>query len=239
LRARKLRTFRFCIASAVLAILQRAIPSSAGTLTFADGVFSPSNWSLAEYQVQNGGTASASQILTGGNPNEYRQVNIGVNAGSNTAVAAFSLDNQAQYTPSVQGAITSLTYAEDHNALATAGQEYGPAVIQDGILFYGYGGAGVTSNAWQPAAYTSFNSSNITSFLDSTPNPNFTSTGDPIEFGFVSIDNTFATSYSTTDDYDNWSITLTTSAVPEPASVTMVMLTGILLASRRVRSTPA
>jgi hypothetical protein len=237
LPARKLKTLRYCIASVVLAVLDRASISSASTITFSDSVFAPSNWTLTEQQIQNGGTASASQLLTGGKPNECRQVSIGVNAGSNTAVYAFSLDSQAYYTPSVQGAITALTYAEDHNSVMTGGQEYGPALLQDGILYYGYGGAGTTGGTgpmWQAATNTAFTSSNIGTYLGANNNPNFTSTGDPIEFGFVSIDNTLATNYNTTEYYDNWSISLTTTgSVPEPASAAAVMLVGALLSRRR------
>jgi hypothetical protein len=217
-----------------ISVLVKALGSSlacAGTVSFSDGTFSPADWSLTTQTAQNGGAASAGQLTSGGNPGDCRQIAINVYPGNATAVFGFSLKNQAQYTPSTQGAITLFSYGEDRNT-SGAGQEFGPALLQDGTYYYAYAGSGATTG-WQSFPVTVFSSASFGTSVSDPVHPNFTATGDPITFGFVSINNTNQLAFSTTGDYDNWSVTLTTASVPEPASAMAFLLIGSLLCWRR------
>jgi hypothetical protein len=209
--------------------------TSAAITTFTDGTFSNTNWSTTSLLTPTsaaGSVTSAGQIATGGDPGSYWQVDIQVNGGSNNHVYAFSLDNAAQWTPSTQGAITLFTYGEARSTTG-AGQEFGPAILQDGTYYYSFAGSGATSG-WQAFPTTTFTSTNFVSPTTSI-HPNFTATGDPITFGFVSINNTTDTAFNTSADYDNWSVALTTTAVPEPTSMMLVLGGGALLLGRHRR----
>ncbi len=232
---------RFKFLSAV--VFGAAISTAAGgaTITFNDTTFAPSDWSLNVQTVANtqfgiAGSATAAQNTSSGNPADSRQVDISVNSGSFNQVYAFSLSSLAEYTPSTDGAINSVSYSEDVNAFAPAGQQLGPALLQGGILYYDPIRYGPTAG-WTTATAASLTASSFQANLPSTI-PNFTSTGDPIEFGFVSINNTgnngFA--FNSTALYDNWSIQLaTTAAAPEPTGAAGLLAMVSLLQRRRLR----
>jgi hypothetical protein len=214
------------------AMLGLGARARATTISFSDATFADPNWGLTTRYAQNGGSASAQQITSGGNPGAYRLVNINVAAGNSTAVFAFSLDNNAVYTPRTQGAITLFTYGEDRNT-AGAGQEFGPAALQDGTYYYAYAGSGPTTG-WQSTS-ASFASTDFQTPASSTAQPNFSLTGDPITFGFVSINNTNNSAFNSTAGYDNWSVTLTTPGLlPEPTQLTTLAIATIALC-RRIR----
>jgi hypothetical protein len=230
------------IGGANLLWLLQPIAASAATVTFQDGTFAPNVWSFSSQQIVNRtlsspvslpGSASGGQG-TNGNPGNDQVVNLGVGNGSDYEVYGFSTSSAAVYNPSKQGAIVSLAYQEDCYCTSAAGQEFGPALEQDGIYYYDAVTHG-PFGGWETINSSSQTSANFGTNSSSTEKPNFTDSGDPITFGFASINNTNAFSFSTTADYDNWSVTLTTGAVPEPASVSMaaVAATALLLRRRR------
>jgi hypothetical protein len=138
------------------------------------------------------------------------------------------------------GAIISLPYSEDRN---TTGQEFGPAIEQNGNLYYAYAGSGGTSG-WQsttmtftPAAATNNLLTAFGTDMSSSVHPDFSANGAPMTFGFAAIDNSTASSFTAVSGYDNWSIGVTTNnSVPEPAGIGMLLLTGFAL-MRRPRRT--
>ncbi len=134
------------------------------------------------------------------------------------------------------GAIISLTYSEDRN---TTGQEFGPAIEQNGNLYYAYAGSGGTSG-WQSTTMTftpgAATNNLLTAFgtdMSSSAHPDFSATGAPMTFGFAAIDNSTASSFTAVSGYDNWSIGVTTNnVVPEPGNIGPLVLTGWALIRR-------
>lgn len=227
-------------AGAGLLVLLLALPAGASIISFSDGTFTPSNWSLTTQTKGPGGDASTVQESSGGNPGNYRQVTVDVIGGSDSEVFAFNLKSGATVSPASTGAIISLTYSEDRN---TTGQEFGPAIEQGSNLYYAYAGSGGTSG-WKSTTmtFTSGAQTNnlLTSFgtdTNSSAHPDFSATGAPMTFGFAAIDNSTASSFTAVSGYDNWSISVTTNdSVPEPAGIGMLVLTSLALMRRPRRN---
>jgi hypothetical protein len=221
--------FHFCVA--VLGLLLCPIAARASVITYSDGTFAPSSWTFTT-DIIIGSSASATQQTSGGNPGYCRQVKINVAAGNFAQVYAFNMMAAATLTPATQGAISLLTYGEDRNA--PTDQEFGPAVYQGGIYYYANAGYYPT-NGWSTLPPTAFASTSFVTPTSSTSHPDFTSAGAPLEFGFVAINNNGedGSAFSTTTEYDNFQISLTTVAVPEPASVGGLLAMGYLFCRRR------
>ncbi len=223
-------------AGAGLLILLLARPASASIITFSDNTFNPSDWSLTTQTKGAGGDASAVQKASGGNLGAYRQVTVDVIGSSDSEVYAFNLKNTATVAPASLGAIISLTYSEDRD---TTGQEFGPAIQQGSNLYYAYAGSGGTSG-WQSTMMTftpgAATNNLLTAFgtdMSSSVHPDFSATALPMTFGFAAIDNSTASSFTAVSGYDNWAISVTTNnAVPEPAGIGMLILTGLTLMRR-------
>src|ERR1700741_616472 len=78
--------------------------ADAGFITFFDGTFDDADWERDVFEHINGGTVSASQVLSGGNPDEYFHVVNTVSCGGvDSAVYGLYLKPTASYTPSVHG----------------------------------------------------------------------------------------------------------------------------------------
>jgi hypothetical protein len=227
-------------AGAGLVILLLARPASASIITFSDNTFNPSDWSLTTQTKGAGGNVTAVQQSSGGNPGAYRQVTVNVIGSSDSEVYAFNLKNTATVTPASTGAIISLTYSEYRN---TTGQEFGPAIEQGSNLYYAYAGSGGTSG-WQSNTVTftpgAATNNLLTAFgtdMSSSVHPDFSANALPMTFGFAAIDNSTASSFTAVSGYDNWSIGVTTnSPVPEPGSVSMLVLTSWALMRRPRRA---
>jgi hypothetical protein len=227
-------------AGAGLVILLLARPAGASIITFSDNTFNPSDWSLTTQTKGAGGDASGVQESSGGNPGAYRQVTVDVLGSSDSEVYAFNLKNSATVTPASTGAIISLTYSEDRK---TTGQEFGPAIEQNGNLYYAYSGSGGTSG-WKSTTMTftpgAATNNLLTAFgtdMSSSVHPDFSATGAPMTFGFAAIDNSTASSFTAISGYDNWSIGVTTNnSAPEPAGIGILVLTSLAL-MRRPRRT--
>jgi hypothetical protein len=224
-----------------LLILLLARPAGASVMAFSDDTFTPSNWSLTTQTKGPGGDARVVQQSSGGDPGAYRQVTVDVVGSSDSEVYAFNLMSSATVTPASSGAIISLTYSE---ARDTTGQEFGPAIEQNGNLYYAYAGSGGTSG-WQSTTMTfapgAANNDLLTSFhtdADDSAHPDFSATGAPMTFGFAAIDNSNATSFTAVSGYDDWAISVTTNSnsVPEPGSLGVLGLTSLTLLRRPRRT---
>ncbi len=62
------------------------------------------------------------------------------------------------------------------------------------------------------------------------PHPDFSATGAPITFGYLTTNGTPSTSYTVTGGVDNWSVDV---HVPEPASLSVLALGALPLLRRR------
>ncbi len=224
------RTAIFCIAGALL-----SWQSLAAAVTVSDGTFADADWTIASFSSGSGGTSTAVQVGSGGNPGSYRNVtDMLTGGGVESVVAGVSIYGPFTYTPTASGAIGSIDYSED--AACTSGcfgqgQSTGPAVLQSGnyytlcgpVIITGTGASfinhaltGLTAADFGLVALTSTNT------CDPSVHPNFSAGGAPIQFGFFRANGTGpgGGGYTLAAGIDNWSVTiLAPSATGAPIAV--------------------
>ena len=184
-------------------------------VTFFDGTFNNSDWSETPYVNGNGGSSSAAQTASGGNPGGFYQVTPSVNGGPACGAGVY-LRNGFTYSPSTQGAIYNIDYSVDLIAISLDG-EAEPVVYQNGNLYFGpelYTAAGT----WQTLTETNLMANNFVKLVTGTPNgelgsdgtshPDFSTNGSPITFGFIVPDSTVTTPYTTVGGVDNFTLTV-------------------------------
>jgi hypothetical protein len=212
--------------------------------TFSDGTFNPGDWPAIINFAGGGGTVGASQQPSGGNPGSYYQLTITANPGP-SGTAAFFNNPAFTYTPSSQGAITSVTFSFDlsHQGGAGLAAFANLALEQNGHIYAGPEFDNVSA-AWQHVGTTlvatdfgQVTSANGQFSLDLASNPNFSNTGSNIVFGFTTIFNTPADFHSSATEItgiDNYNAVLhTTAAVPEPSTLGLLAFSGLALLRRR------
>jgi hypothetical protein len=227
----------------VAMILALAYPAFA-TVVYFDDTFSDANWELTPF-VNNAGSTSAAQVVTGGNADAYRRVTTSPGpspAGHPAQILGFHKNLLATYAPGSLGAIAALDYSEDAIMLNGFGdgQASGPALQQDGKVYLRYAVFAKDAN-WTPKSFLgltqdSFSLLNLTDtgIVDGTKHPDFSAAGSPITFGFFRFNATAATasgggSYSIIAGIDNWRIAI----LPEPSSLLLLGLGLLGLIGRR------
>jgi hypothetical protein len=207
-----------------------AVTARAADITFSDGTFTPGNWTVTIFGT---GTVDVSQQLSGGNPGAFRQITNNVDG----IMWGYHMNNSATYNPSTQGAILSIDYAEDSIVLAGGGNfGAGPALMQGGRVFarpFAF-----SNSTWTHRTLTGMDEDNFVHWHGEPGGalPNFSATGGPITFGFWNgnADGT----YSMTTAIDNWSMTLHTKSVPEPAVLAAAAFAAMALLRRRRSHVP-
>ncbi|MCY2925529.1 MAG: PEP-CTERM sorting domain-containing protein [Planctomycetota bacterium] len=239
------------IAGVGLVLAWAAAAGSVQAASFFDGVFNNSDWSLTVLTnaTGTGSTAQGFQVLTGGNPNEYRRVRhqlVVTGQPFNGAVHSLHLNNNAFYTPSTQGAISYIDYKEDSINFVPAtvvpgnGQGSGLLILQNGkyyrqqnpLLVMPYSGySNWTANSAPGLLSTDFAEVTLAGIVNVGSNPDFSAAGSIMQLGFYR-GNSGNTGYNTDCGIDNWSVNI----VPEPATMGLVAL-GALAALKRRRAT--
>lgn len=245
-----IRTNRI-LACALLALVSVAVAGSAqASVIFNDGTFNNSDWSLTVVTnaTGTGSTAQGLQVPTGGNPNEYRRVRhqlVVTGPPFNGAVHSLHLNNNAFYTPSTQGAISYIDYSEDSinfvpdTIVPGNGQGAGLLIRQSGkyyrqnnpLLIMPYSGYSTwTANPAPGLLAADFFEVTPLGTVLSTSHPDFSATGSIMQLGFYR-GNSGNGGYDTDCGIDNWHVNI----VPEPASVGLLALGGLLFLNRRRR----
>ncbi len=232
------------IVAAALATL--AFVSSANAVTsFFDGIFNNSDWTLTTITNASGAgsTAQGLQFLAGGNPNEYRRIRhqLIVGPAGNGAVHSIHLNNTAFYTPSSQGAITSINYSEDSiNFLPTQGgngQGTGLAILQNGkyyemrnptLVMPASGFTNWAPNAAPGTIASDYWEVTLAGVLNSSSNPDFSITGTVMQLGFWR-GNSANQNINTDCGIDNWHVDI----IPTPGSLALLGLGGLAAVRRR------
>lgn len=199
--------------SVVLALNTLAATSQAQTSSYNDGTFNSSDWTVTVETLNLGGTATATQVLTGGNPAEYFRIDNTLNSAvgqsfSNT-VYGFHAKVGATFSPTSNGPITSIEYAE--SSLRTAGgqQACGIALRQNGVIYYGPSFLNPASfGTWAPNSQTGLTAASFDALAPGVQNPNFGIGAPMIQLGFFRANSTSVggAGGTTTGGIDNWNV---------------------------------
>jgi hypothetical protein len=205
-----------------------ASASFAPAAVFTDGNFLDSEWTMTTFPTSATGQFTE-RIASGGNPGAYKRVaTINNNFTYNAHLRAFMT-----YDPAASGAITSLDWSIDFKNFNSfgLGQGYGIVLSQGGTLYRGSFFATGLAGGWQTTSQTGLTAANFTEGISGAANPNFTASGAPITFGFMTSNGNAAT---IDIGYDNYRVDI--ASVPEPATLATLSL-GILAVRRRKRAT--
>jgi hypothetical protein len=227
------------LASVIVAVVALAAPAAAQTVS--DSTFLDTDWSLTQFTTPGGGTSTATQSLSGGNPGAFRNVTDALNAAGgptvNGIVLSTSIYTPFTYNPGISGAISSLAYSEDAACISGCfgqGQSTGPAVQQGGSLYI-LNSSVITgaSSTWTNHALSGLTSADFalvnvaadgSSYFDNTQHPNFSGGGGAIQFGFFRANGTSlgGGGYTLAAGIDNWQITINAAPPPPPVVLTPV-----------------
>lgn len=221
----------------VAACALSALPGFASAaITFQDGTFAPGTWALELFQQGTGGTATATQQLSGGNPGEAFRVQttvLGASGGPSTIWAFHRLGTTqaTRYDPAVSGAISLLDYSIDFRMITGFGQGHGLsfALKQGQNVYVAAPGTTGTPSAWTTRTAEGLTGSDFVRINGAPGSPDFSALGAPIRFGFVTSNSTSGSGYSITVDYDNFSV----SVVPTPGTLGALGLATVALIRRR------
>jgi len=207
-----------CPSSILFVLLLSLAPvgALAVTATFSDGTFLNSDWTTTVEIKDGGGTATAAQVASGGNPGSFRQVNISLNSSvgsQNNGVWSSHRLNGATFTPSVSGPIVSISYSESSVKIGAYVQACGMAIRQGGVIYYGP--SFLDTNSWANTTQPSLTAASFDALPAGVQNPNFGASGGAIEFGFYRSNSTGVGyfGYSTQGGIDNWSVAVTYDGV--------------------------
>jgi hypothetical protein len=220
------------------------VSAQAGTIVFGDGDFDDTDWTIELFNFHTGGTASAGQVATGGNLDNFRRADHTTNAATdpadNAAIYAFHGYTLGVIDPSVDGAIASVDFFWDVRAVEGAGQFSGPALRQ-GDRFYV--SAGLLELIGSDPQWRTVERLNVveSSFglirdileIDPASDPDFSASGEPVTFGFFSAlaGGLGGPGVTSSAGYDNWRVEIET--VPEPGAATLMVLAALLGLTRR------
>jgi hypothetical protein len=200
----------------------------------SDGTFSNSNWTLDTLSY-TGPTpsASATQETSGGDPGDFRQLTMTYGGDGN--IYTGSVYNAYTYDPATQGAIETLDYTYDLELINGGDSNivgYGVLVEQDG-QFYVAGASSTpvypNTDEWASRNSGLLTATDFTDILNPSEHPNFSSSGDPIEFGYYADNGTEDAGQSTTvSGIDNWEVDIQSTPTPEPPSL-LTLASGVAL----------
>lgn len=227
--------------------LLATMPVTAATLTIADFTFADSDWtSQSLYDIGfTSVSLSNGQSFSDGNAAPFRSTSYSmVWSGVQTygSVYAWSFYQGANYTPSAQGAISSLDYTEDNKRIFA---DWTPAAVaanallrQNGSVYIGPFYVFGPGQFWQTKSYSGLTANDFIEVnlggdgqlaWNYSAHPDFSATGSTLEFGY-SRSNSYSFTSSLGHGIDNWAYTLTytpAAIVPLPASA-LLLLSGLL-----------
>jgi len=225
----------------LLIVLTGTASASSANVTLFDGTFDDANWTtdtLLDTTPPNDASAVSGQTSADGDPSPSRQTDHNWQASSSGVSVRFRhLGQHLTYDPGTQGSIDVLDVSFDMRLpsaiphVNTMG--YGPLMVQDGVTYV----AGVSSPIDSPTGWLHLDFSAATSDpnnwdpFGATGQPDFSATGSPITFGYVTTNGGSGTTrrLSATGRLDNYQVIIT----PEPASFALLGLGAAALIRRR------
>jgi len=188
--------------------------ATGNTTIFDDMGLDDSEWDNYVQTSGSGGTMGGGHFTIGGVGNSgYRRIILTVNSGGGQ-VALFAISHAANYTPSGDGRIFSITYSEDAIHFSGSGSQYSsPALRQDGKLYalVPNGGAFPTpESGWTTHNVTAATQDQFRTLDSASDHPDFSITGSRIEFGYMRLHSTPESDPggTVTGGIDNWHLVL-------------------------------
>lgn len=170
------------------------LPRAAADVIFMDGTFNLSNYSITTYSnLLSPDTVTLSQNTSGGNPGDFLAQNFSISSTvSGTRIISALINNGWTYNPATQGAISSINFSIYKLTTVTLTFENGTlAAFQDGKYYIFIVPGPVDVGGWETIAHNGITSSPSWAIADlvsagiSSGAPNFTASGDPLSFGFL------------------------------------------------------
>lgn len=196
----------------------------AGSITFTDGDFQDSDWSVVEVIDQtpnNSFTFSGTRIAVGGNPGGYRRAVNQLNTNTGSQIGSGYFQAGAVFDPGEDGSFLSFDVSLDgisEPTTAAGAMAYGLVLEQGGNYFRV--GLGQVLNG---AGWLNLSSTGLTSgdFIPETGGVLDLSDSDSaISLGVLAFNGIFGTPSVNSGGFDNWSVTVNT--VSEPGALLLL-----------------
>lgn len=206
---------------------------TAGSTTFKDITFNIIDWSEAVFSSSPESTHSVGQISHNGNPGSFRYMEHilppSTSAGKEEGIAVVHFYLPGTYDPRKQGAINWISYQEDYiifNPRAGASVFTELALIQDGKVFFA-GRTEIRNTKWSKLSVNALTAIDFVSDDGSSSNPDFSSTGSAMQFGFRRK-HTGINGYDMFHGIDNWTVTISSlkPVVPHPTTPVISLSSG-------------
>lgn len=192
------------------------VSSAATATTWSDAEFLPGDWEASAASTGGPASFSATRQTTDGNPAAHRVV---TQTTSASAIRVFHRRVDATWDPAVDGGIGRIDATIDCRTIADnypAGGQSATAVAvrQDGVIYVAIAFvSGSPPQIWSMHPTADLTEADFVEWLTLSGNPDFSPGGSPLEFGFMTSNNTPpAPPRVTVVGYDNWSVTVTPDA---------------------------
>ena len=177
--------------------------------TWTDGTFNPGDWTSTKIFDSTPGAAATTTSTSqpsGGNPGAYRSTS---HTWSNGGLVVAHLNALALHTPSTEP-VYSVDFSADLNHL-TAGTIGGAVAVRVAVFQGGAYYAGPTINvfsgSWSNYAQTGLVATDFTLlFGGGSVHPDFSSTGNPLQFGYMTANSASGGPTTKTIGVDNWTV---------------------------------
>ena len=206
-----------------------SVLSRADTLKFSDTAFLNTEWNTTKLLD---GSFSAFQVGTGGNPGQFRQTDQSMNPGE--SIILVHTRAAAVYDPSASGALGMVNGS--FNVKFVAGStgtsqvayrlalEQGDSLYMSSDYVVALGPGNGLPGEWQNFSLSGLTASNF-SRISGSGTLDFSASGAPITFGYMTTNTANVTSVSTSSGIDNWSVTLNPTAQLQNISTRLRVLT--------------
>jgi hypothetical protein len=205
---------------------QNKIHATAAPVNFTDGDFAAADWTAIKLRDTTPGQAATFEVqpsATGGDPGAYQQTSLNYQGGS--ADVAHVRDSFF-YDPAASGPLDTLDFSYslvdvDSTPIGVSAQ-YSPLVSQGDSSYIAGGADPATGRSWRDFTHGGLKASDFALINGSGPaHPDFSATGAPLHFGYLSLGPQSNRPASLLSGLDNYSVTV------QPAGSTLtVQLTG-------------
>lgn len=220
---------------AAIAVLALGVGVTHADVVYSDGTFAPSNWGFEFQTLGAGGSATAVQMTVGGNPDFCRRVSLTLGAGDAPQIGAlsrFGTTQATRYEPAIQGAIESVSFSIDFRrvqASGTDGQFVQVALKQGTEIFAAAGAFTGGAEDWTSYSVVGLTAGAFLPLFGGQDRPDFSTSGQPIRFGFLARHTGGAAQSFTAVDYDNFLVRV----IPAPGLAVFAAAGGLAAARRR------